>query len=114
MANSVASTADLESYRKRREAMIQRGEDPGITNSALSHSSPKPNAMGSIPDAAAKSMNAKHQARKDAVKKLFGMKTESLKGGEIQSAGAGTKVYDGTGKEGGEPIPGHTDPVSRD
>jgi hypothetical protein len=29
MANSVASSADLELYRRRREAMIQRGEDPG-------------------------------------------------------------------------------------
>lgn len=37
-ANTVASSADLELYRKRREAMIERGEDPGSSlNSSADH-----------------------------------------------------------------------------
>jgi hypothetical protein len=59
-------------------------------------------------------MKAKHQARKDAVKRLFGMKNESSQGGEAQSAGDGTKVHEGTGTEKGEPTSDHTDPASRD
>ncbi|KAL2071897.1 hypothetical protein VTL71DRAFT_13132 [Oculimacula yallundae] len=80
--NGVASTAELDMYRRRREAMIQRGEDP---------------------DAVAKAQKARHDSRKQAVKKLFGMKIESSKGDVTQyqgSAFSGSKgdvtLYEGS------------------
>lgn len=57
------------------------------------------NAIPNVPDAAAKSMKAKNQSRKDAVKRIFGIKSESSKGTVPQSESDEIKVHDGIGKE---------------
>lgn len=112
MANSVASSADLELYRRRREAQIQRGEDPGsILNCLGLHSNA--NELGVILDAAAKSVKAKHQARKDAVKGLFGLKKDSSKGNDAQPESDEITFDDGAEKAIRKPASGHTDSVSQ-
>lgn len=83
-ANGPASSADIALYHKRREAKIARGEDPGEFN-ALQYIGRIVNANGRLLDAAAKKVKAKKDARKNALKRLFGMKTDSAEKSGPQS-----------------------------